>query len=167
QILFGAVALVLFIACANVANLQLARAASRTRELAVRAALGASRWRLARQLLVESLMLGLAGGLVGLLFAWWAITLLSKVEHSTVPRMQFLELNYQVLAFNLGISLLTGILFGMIPALRFSKVTLHDNLKDNSITMTDRQGKRVRSALVVSEVALSVALLIGAGLLVK
>jgi len=167
QILFGAVSLVLFIACANVANLQLARAASRSRELAVRAALGASRWRLARQLLVESLMLGLAGGFVGLLFAWWAITLLSKVEHSTVPRMQFLELNYQVLAFNLGISLLTGILFGMIPAFRFSKVTLHDNLKDNSITTTDRQGKRVRSALVVSEVALSVALLIGAGLLVK
>lgn len=167
QILFGAVALVLVIACANVANLQLARAASRSRELAVRAALGASRWRIARQLLVESLMLGLAGGFVGLLFAWWAITLLSKVEHSTVPRMQFLELNYQVLAFNLGISLLTGILFGMIPAFRFSKVTLHDNLKDNSLTTTERQGKRVRSALVVSEVALSVALLVGAGLLVK
>jgi len=167
QILFGAVALVMFIACANVANLQLARAASRSRELAVRAALGASRWRIARQLLVESLMLALAGGFVGLLLAWWAIALLSKVEHSTVPRMQFLELNYQVLAFNLGISLLTGILFGMIPAFRFSKVKLQDNLKDNSIASTERQGKRVRSALVVCEVALSVALMIGAGLLVK
>ena len=167
QILFGAVALVMLIACANVANLQLARVASRSRELAVRAALGASRWRIARQLLVESLMLALAGGLVGLLLAWWAIALLSKVEHSTVPRMQFLELNYQVLAFNLGISLLTGILFGMIPAFRFSKVQLQDNLKENSITSTERQGKRVRSALVVCEVALSVALLIGAGLLVK
>ena len=167
QILFGAVALVLLIACANVANLQLARAASRRRELAVRAALGASRWRIARQLLVESLMLSLAGGVVGLLIAWWAITLLAKVQHHTVPRMQFLELNYQVLAFNLGISLLTGILFGMVPALRFSKVKLHDTLKDNNTTSTERQGKRVRSALVVSEVALSVALLVGAGLLVK
>ena len=167
QLLFGAVALVLVIACANVANLQLARAASRRRELAVRAALGASRWRIARQLLVESLMLSLAGGAVGLLIAWWGITLLSKVEHYTVPRMQFLTLNYQVLAFNLGISLLTGILFGMVPAFRFSKVTLHDNLKDNSITSTERHGKRMRSALVISEVALSVALLVGAGLLVK
>ena len=167
QVLFGAVSLVLLIACANVANLQLARAASRRRELAVRAALGASRWRIARQLLVESLMLSLAGGAVGLLIAWWAITLLAKVQHHTVPRMQFLELNYQVLAFNVGISLLTGILFGMVPAFRFSRVQLHDNLKDNSNTSTERQGKRVRSALVVSEVALSVALLVGAGLLVK
>jgi predicted permease len=167
QILFGAVALVLCIACANVANLQLARAASRSREFAVRAALGASRWRIARQLLVESLLLALAGGLVGLLLAWWAIALLSKVEHSTVPRMQFLEVNYQVLAFNLGISLLTGILFGMIPAFRFSKVQLQENLKDSSVTSTERQGKRVRNALVICEVALSVALLIGAGLLVK
>jgi len=167
QILFGAVGLVLVIACANVANLQLARASSRRRELAVRAALGASRWRIARQLLVESLMLSFIGGAVGLLIAWWAIALLSKVEHYTVPRMQFLELNYQVLAFNLGISLLTGILFGMVPALRFSKVKLHDTLKDNSTTSTERQGKRMRSALVVCEVALSVALLVGAGLLVK
>ena len=167
QILFGAVGLVLLIACANVANLQLARAASRRRELAVRAALGASRWRIARQLLVESLMLSLIGGAAGLLIAWWIITLLSKVEHHTVPRMQFLSLNYEVLAFNLGISLLTGVLFGMVPAFRFSNVKLHDTLKDNTTTSTDRQGKRMRSALVVSEVALSVALLVGAGLLVK
>jgi predicted permease len=167
QILFGAVGLVLVIACANVANLQLARASSRRRELAVRAALGASRWRIARQLLVESLMLSLAGGAVGLLISWWAITLLTKVEHYTVPRMQFLELNYQVLAFNLSISFLTGILFGMVPAFRFSKVQLHDTLKDNNTTSTERQGKRMRSALVVCEVALSVALLVGAGLLVK
>ena len=167
QILFGAVTLVLLIACANVANLQLARAASRRREFAVRAALGASRWRIARQLLVESLMLSLTGGAVGLIIAWWSISLLAKVEHYTVPRMQFLEINYQVLAFNLGVSLLTGVLFGMIPAFRFSKVQLNETLKDNSANSTERQGKRVRSALVVCEVALSVALLVGAGLLVK
>jgi putative ABC transport system permease protein len=167
QILFGAVLLVLLIACANVANLQLARAASRRREFAVRAALGASRWRIARQLLVESLMLAITGGAVGLLIAWWAISLLAKVEYHTVPRMQFLELDYQVLAFNLAVSLLTGVLFGMIPAFRFSKVKLNETLKDNSTTSTERQGKRVRGALVVCEVAISVALLIGSGLLIR
>ncbi len=167
QLLFGAVALVLLIACANVANLQLARGASRQREFALRAALGASRWRIARQLLVESLMLAFTGGAVGLLIAWWSISLLAKVEHHTVPRMQFLELNYQVLAFNLGVSLLTGVLFGMIPAFRFSKVRLNETLKEHSATSTERHGKRARSALVVCEVALCVALLIGAGLLVK
>jgi len=99
--LFGAVGLVLLIACGNMANLLLARAASRQKEFAVRAALGASRWRLARQLLVESLMLAVTGGALGLLLAWWLISFLSKVAHHTVPRMDSLALNYQVLAFNL------------------------------------------------------------------
>jgi putative ABC transport system permease protein len=167
KILFGAVALVLFIACANVANLLLARAASRQKEFAVRAALGASRWRIARQLLVESLILSVTGGLLGLMIAWWIINFLAKVAHHTVPRMDSLQINYRVLAFNLGVSVLTGILFGMIPALRFSKVKLQETLKDQSSTSTDRQGKHLRGVLVVSEVALSVALLVGAGLLVK
>jgi len=167
KILFGAVGLVLLIACANVANLLLARAASRQKEFAVRAALGASRWRIARQLLVESLILAVTGGALGLLVAWWVINFLVRVAHHTVPRMDSLQLNYQVLAFNLGVSVLTGIVFGMIPALRFSKVNLQETLKDQSSTSTERQGKRLRGALVVSEVALSVALLVGAGLLVK
>jgi putative ABC transport system permease protein len=167
KILFGAVGLVLLIACANVANLLLARAASRQKEFALRAALGASRWRIARQLLVESLMLAVTGGALGLLIAWWVITFLSKVAHNTVPRMDNLHVNYKVLAFNFGVSVLTGILFGMFPALRFSKVKLQETLKDGNATSTERQGKRLRSALIVAEVALSVALLVGAGLLVK
>jgi putative ABC transport system permease protein len=167
KILFGAVALVLLIACANVANLLLARAASRQKEFAVRAALGASRWRIARQLLVESLILAVSGGVLGLLIAWWVINFLAKFAQHTVPRMDSLQVNYQVLAFNLGVSVLTGILFGMIPALRFSKIKLQETLKDVSTTSTEKQGKRLRGALVVSEVALSVALLVGAGLLIK
>lgn len=167
KILFGAVALVLLIACANVANLLLARAATRRKEFAVRAALGASRWRIVRQLLIESLLLSLTGGLLGLLFASWAMSLLQKVAHDTVPRMNAVELNGRVLAFNILASVLTGILFGLAPALRFSKTDLQETLKDSAATTTDTQGKKLRSALVVSEVAVSVALLVGAGLMVK
>ncbi len=167
KILFGAVALVLLIACANVANLLLARAATRRKEFAVRAALGASRWRIARQVLIESLLLSLAGGAVGLLFSSWAMSLLAKVAHETVPRMSGVGINGRVLVFNLGATLLTGILFGLAPALRSSKTDLQETLKDSGSTTTERQGKRLRSALVVSEVAVSVALLVGAGLMVK
>ncbi len=167
KILFGAVALVLLIACANVANLLLARAATRRKEFAVRAALGASRWRIVRQLLIESLLLSLTGGLLGLLFASWAMSFLQKVAHETVPRMTGVELNGRVLAFNIGASVLTGILFGLAPALRFSKTDLQETLKDSASTTTDTHGKKLRSALVVSEVAVSVALLVGAGLMVK
>ncbi|HEU4713065.1 MAG TPA: ABC transporter permease [Pyrinomonadaceae bacterium] len=167
KILFGAVALVLLIACANVANLLLARAATRRKEFAVRAALGASRWRLVRQLLIESVLLSLAGGAVGLIFASWAMSLLAKVAHETVPRMNGVGINGRVLAFNIGASVLTGILFGIAPALRSSKTDLQETLKDSASTTTDSHGKRLRGALVVSEVALSVALLVGAGLMVK
>lgn len=167
KILFGAVALVLLIACANVANLLLARAASRRKEFAVRAALGASRWRLVRQLLMESVLLALAGGAVGLIFASWAMSLLAKVAHETVPRMNGVGVNGRVLAFNIGASVLTGILFGIAPALRSSKTDLQETLKDSASTTTDSHGKRLRGALVVSEVAVSVALLVGAGLMVK
>lgn len=167
KILFGAVGLVLLIACANVANLLLARGASRRKEFAVRAALGASRWRIVRQLLMESLLLAFAGGALGLVVASWAMSFLSKVAHETVPRMDYIEIDGRVLAFNLGVSLLTGILFGIAPALRFSKTDLQETLKDSSATTTDGRGKKLRGALVVSEVAVSVALLVGAGLMVK
>ena len=167
KILFGAVALVLLIACANVANLLLARAATRRKEFAVRAALGASRPRIIRQLLVESLLLALTGGVLGLFFASWAMSFLQKVAHETVPRMAGTGINGRVLAFNIGASVLTGILFGLAPALRFSKTDLQETLKDSASTGTENQGKKLRSALVVSEVAVSVALLVGAGLMVK
>ncbi|HKR12948.1 MAG TPA: ABC transporter permease [Pyrinomonadaceae bacterium] len=167
KILFGAVGLVLLIACANVANLLLARGASRRKEFAVRAALGASRWRIVRQLLLESLLLAITGGALGLVVASWAMSLLAKVAHESVPRMDGVAINGRVLAFNLGASLFTGILFGIAPALRFSKTDLHETLKDSAATTTDTRGKKLRGALVVSEVAVSVALLVGAGLMVK
>lgn len=167
KILFGAVGLVLLIACANVANLLLARGAARRKEFAVRAALGASRFRIVRQMLVESLLLAMTAGVFGVILATWTISVLSRVAHETVPRMNYLELDARVLGFSFLASLLTGVLFGVLPALRSSKTDLQETLKDSSATTTDTQGKRLRGTLVVAEVAFSVALLVGAGLLVK
>ena len=167
KILFGAVGLVLLIACANVANLLLARGASRRKEFALRAALGASRLRIFRQMLVESLLLAITAGVLGVVLATWTISLLARVAHETVPRMSGLGLDVKVLGFSFLVSLLTGVLFGVMPALRSSKTDLQETLKDSSATTTDGQGKRLRGMLVVAEVALSVALLVGAGLLVK
>lgn len=167
QILFGSVGLVLLIACADVANLLLARAATRRREFAVRAALGASRGRIVRQLLVESLLLASAGGLFGLLFTSWTMPILGRIAHETVPRLDGLQINARVLGFNVIASLATAILFGIAPAVRLSKTDLQETLKDHNSTTTEGQGGKLRGMLVVAEVGLSVTLLVGAGLLVK
>jgi predicted permease len=163
----GFVGLVLLIACANVANLLLAQAAARQKEIAVRLALGASRARLVRQLLTESILLALAGGVLSLLFAFW----LTHILVSFMPNPQFaldLRLDYRVLGFNLGLAALTGILFGLAPAIRAARPDLMPTLK-NEITVLGTGGRRfeLRQALAVLQVALSLVLLIGAGLFIR
>jgi len=167
-ILLGAVSLVLLIACANVANLLLTRAAARQRELAIRAALGAGRRRLVRQMLTESTILGLLGGAGGLLLAAWCMDLLHTLAPVGVPRLAGIGIDWRVLAYAALASLATGLLFGMVPALHAARRDSAAQLREGGRTGTDGAGgRRLRVALAVGELALALMLLVGAGLLVR
>ncbi|HSO76107.1 MAG TPA: ABC transporter permease [Blastocatellia bacterium] len=167
-VLLSAVALVLLIACANVANLLLARAAAREKEVAIRAALGATRARLIRQHLTESLLLAVLGGAFGLLMAFWMVDLLVSFAPDGTPRLDEIAIDKSVLAFTFGVAVLTGLIFGLAPAVLSSRTNFNNALKEGGRdTSATSRGNRVRSALVVSEVALALMLLVGAGLLIK
>jgi putative ABC transport system permease protein len=165
--LLGAVGLVLLIACANVANLLLARSAARQKEIAIRAAMGASRGRVLRQMLTESILLSAIGGIAGLLLSIWLTDLLMSIVPEGAPRPDHVGIDYRVLIFTLSISALTGILFGIVPALQASKLDVTSALKEGGRSAEGHRRTSARSLLLIGEVALSLMLLVGAGLLIK
>ncbi len=167
-ILFAAVSLVLLIACANFANLLLARGAERGREIVIRTALGAGRWRIVRQLLTESILIAVVGGAIGVVFAWWGINLLIALKPANLPRLDEIGVDVRVFGFTLGVSLLTGLVFGLLPAWTASRAAASSGLKEGARgASSSRSQQRLRNVFVVGELAVALILLVGAGLLVK
>ncbi|HEU5130864.1 MAG TPA: FtsX-like permease family protein, partial [Pyrinomonadaceae bacterium] len=164
-VIFGAVGFVLLIACANIANLLLARASARKKEMAIRTAVGASRWRLMRQMLTESVLLSLIGGAIGLALARWGVQLILYMSPTGIPRSREIGLDWTVLAFTLVVSFVTGIIFGLLPAIQAGDVDVHETLKESGRGTSSRQW--LRSFLVVGEVATTLVLLIAAGLMIR
>ncbi|MFL6516162.1 MAG: ABC transporter permease [Chthoniobacterales bacterium] len=166
-VLLGAVAFVLLIACANVANLLLARAATRQKEVAIRTALGASRWRIVRQMMTETLVLSTIGGIAGVMLSVWLTDILLSAMPKGAPGLDQVSLDYRVLTFAVLVSALTGILFGLAPSLQTSKLDVSSSLKEGGRTGEGHRRTSARSLLLIGEVALSLMLLVGAGLLIK
>lgn len=164
-IIFGVVGAVLLIACANIANLLLARATARRKEMAIRTAVGASRWRIARQLLTESILVSMIGGAIGLFLAYWGVQLILYMSPDAIPRSREIGLDWIVLLFTIGVSFVTGVLFGVIPAIQSGAVDVHETLKETGRSMSARHW--LRSSLVVGEVATTLVVLIFAGLMIR